>query len=586
VLSLLAKPMLVTLPILLLLIDYWPLQRLKKGAVPFLKLVLEKWPLFVLSLASGVVTIMAQHSGAAVQSLDQVPAGARLVNGVWALAAYLGQTFWPVGLAAYYPLRPLWWWEVLAAALVLAALTALVLGVVRRPAVTVGWLWFLVAIAPVIGILQVGGQSHADRYTYVPHLGLFVAIVWLAADLLDCGRVPRTVQATLAGGVLLVLAGATARQVRNWTDSPTLWRHTLAATEPHVNHVTVNNLGTALVRQAGEPDRTPDEKAELLREGRGYLERAVRLDPEHPAAHTNLGLLLLDLGENDEGRRQLLEAVRLDPHFARPHHGLGVLASRQGKSKEAEQELRAALELDPEASQTREVLATLLAGQGRLEEAVGEFERILQFAPGHYAAALALAKVRARQGRYDQAATGFTRAAQLRPDFAEPPFHLGTVELLRGRPAQAADVLARAVQLRPDQPIFLTHLAHALNEAGRSGDAHQLRDRATRLDPTWPDAAADEAWTLATRPEAHLRDGPRALLIARIVNEASAKPTPRQLDVLAAAQAETGAFAEAAATLRRALPAASAHLVAELGARLKLYEAGKPYHQPPAAASP
>jgi hypothetical protein len=276
-LGLLAKPMLVTLPCVLLLLDYWPLRRLRIGLTQapvaegegdrfspagFPALLKEKLPLFALAGLSCWLTVAAQTWGGAVQPLHHLPFPARVANALVAYVAYLGKTFWPTDLAVYYPLDTVPPGQAAGAALLLAVLTLLALREARRrPYLLVGWLWFLGALVPVIGLVQVGDQARADRYTYVPHLGLFVALVWGAADLLAALRVPVAAQALLASIVLAGCAALTWAQVGHWKDTLTLWEHSLRVTGP--NYRGEAGLGYTLYERGRLEEAIPHLSAAL-----------------------------------------------------------------------------------------------------------------------------------------------------------------------------------------------------------------------------------------------------------------------------------------------------------------------------------
>lgn len=352
--GLLSKPMVVTLPCVLLLLDVWPLGRLRPGEIRSARelwaglrpLLIEKIPLFALSAASSAVTVYAQQGSLA--TLTAVSLGRRVGNALVSYVAYLGKTFWPAKLAAFYPLPPdIPLWKALAAGALLAAITGLALWRLRRqPYLAVGWLWFLGMLVPVIGFVQVGRQAMADRYTYLPSIGLFLAVVWGMAELAARWRVPR---AALAGGSLAVVAGlsvAAHAQVGTWKDSLTLFRHAIAVTEN--NYLAHLNVAVSLSRQGDEAGARPHFR-EVLRlhpnlaeahaayatglrrwgksaEALPYARRAVGLKPERARYRQMLGLILEDLGRRDEAVAQLRKAVELNPALALEP---GMVAARQ-----------------------------------------------------------------------------------------------------------------------------------------------------------------------------------------------------------------------------------------------------------------
>jgi len=299
-LSLMAKPIAVTLPFVLLLLDAWPLRRLQRldgagwDATRIRSAVVEKLPLFALTAVAGIVTVMAQSSGGALASLDQASLGSRLANALVAYTGYLGKAFWPTELAVFYPHQG----ELASGARVafsaigLVATTALAAVAARRqPAVLVGWLWYLGTLVPVIGLVQVGSQAMADRYMYLPLVGLALAVAWGVPALLPDRAWRGRALAALAIGVIAALCGAASLQVRHWRDSESLFRHALAVTED--NHVAHAYLGDTLLAQGRTSEALP-----LFRE-------AVRLRPDFLSATNNLAWVLATV-DDDELRNPYL----------------------------------------------------------------------------------------------------------------------------------------------------------------------------------------------------------------------------------------------------------------------------------------
>ena len=341
VLSLLCKPMWVTAPFLLLLLDLWPLRRLKGfrlNAAPesppapqssLTRLLIEKVPLLLLSAASSAIAIVAQERGGALNSLDRLDLGARVGNALVSYALYLAKTFWPAGLAAYYPLAdggPASW-QAAGAGLLLASITALALWRMRAmPWFAVGWFWFLGTLVPVIGLVQVGSQAMADRYTYLPLTGVFIAVAW---GLERFGRGRDWIQVPLkVGGVVIIaaLSVVTFRQIGYWQDHETLFRHAIA--------VTVNNGRAHHILSQG---LTVNGK---LDEALSHARESVRLDPNNPRAHKNLGYILYRLGRLDEAIAAFQHAIALQPDYAEAHGNLAIAYGKKGLTELAIQEMR------------------------------------------------------------------------------------------------------------------------------------------------------------------------------------------------------------------------------------------------------
>ena len=389
-LGLMSKPMLVTLPFVLLLLDYWPLQRLpnfKLEVKTVFRLVLEKWPFFLLAAASCVVTflVQSQRSGDAVASLELVPLHYRFCNALVSYGLYLLKMVWPVGLAVFYPLPEHLTWLLMAAtasAVVLAIISSFVWRAGRAHAyLPVGWLWFLGTLVPVIGLVQVGSAALADRYTYFPLIGVFIAVTFGICDLADRFQLPKKAIATAAALILATCLILTENQLRYWHDSETLFAHALAVTKN--NHVAHVNLGVAL-EQKGELNealaeyRAAEQLApELyhihnnlgnLLDNLGHPNKAlieyrwaVLLNPSLPSLHNGEGMILAELGRFDEALRQFKEATRLDPTYPWGHFETGKMRLKQGRDAEAIDEFRAALRIDPNNFQILAYTAYVLA---------------------------------------------------------------------------------------------------------------------------------------------------------------------------------------------------------------------------------
>ncbi len=370
--SLLAKPMLVSLPILLLLCDVWPLRR----AASWRRLVLEKSPLIALSAASCVATSVAQSRGGVMRTLTQYPLGARVANAAVSYVAYLGKTIWPSGLSVYYPYpyEGIPGWEVAGAVLTLAAVTAVCIRLrLRAPHLLVGWLWYLVTLVPVIGLVQVGSQAMADRYTYVPLIGPFMMLAFGLPER------PRRVVSGAAAAAVAVFGLVAFRQAGYWSDSVTLFTHAVAVTKD--NAVAESNLARALF------DRGQIESAVL------HCAEAVRIAPEMADAQANLVRGLLALGRTEEAVSRTREALQLRPDDSKTHVNAGLIARMAGRDDAAVASFREALRLDPNDQEAHLNLGAILAERGRRDEAIAEFEAAVRLRPGDARARSALARL-------------------------------------------------------------------------------------------------------------------------------------------------------------------------------------------------
>ena len=374
-LGLMSKPMLVTLPFVMLLLDYWPLKRVTSDrwqVAGVLRLALEKWPFFLLAIVSGIVTFLAQRHGEAIVSLAKVSLRYRLENAPVAVVRYLLKMIWPADLAVIYPMPDKIPVFAVAAAVAALMLISAAAWVVRRhrPYFLVGWLWFLGTLVPVIGLVQVGGAALADRYTYIPSIGVFVTAAFGLRDLagrFPISKVPGTAVAglTLAGCLLL-----TGNQLRCWRDSETLFRHALAVTKD--NYIAHVNLGVALDQQG--------RYAEALAEYR----KAAELAPERYQIYNNLGNLLDKMGKPDEALTEYRHAVRLKPELPVLHDGLGSVLVELGCFSEAMNEFTMAAHLDPTYPWTYWEMGKSLLKQGRDAEAMGCFHQALRLDPDNF----------------------------------------------------------------------------------------------------------------------------------------------------------------------------------------------------------
>jgi protein O-mannosyl-transferase len=354
-LGLTAKPMLVTWPFVLLLLDYWPLGRAARVPIP--RLVREKLPFFALSAASSVATFLAQRAGGAVQDTERYPFLPRLANALVSCAEYAWKAFWPHPLAIFYPYPPrVPLVKTIAAAGFLAVVTTVVVRFARRaPYAVTGWLLYVGTLVPVIGLVQVGNQRMADRYTYIPYIGLFIMVVFGLAGLLGSTRRGSRVLAAAAGLALATAAALASRQVRVWEDSVTLFEHAIAAVPD--NYPAHMNLGAALYHRGRHEEAV------------AHLREVVRILPEWAPGHHNLGAALVGSRRTEDGTRELAEAVRLLPARADYRVDLAGALSAQGRTAEAVVHLQEALRLQPDNARARSTLAQLEAKDPLAREA-------------------------------------------------------------------------------------------------------------------------------------------------------------------------------------------------------------------------
>jgi tetratricopeptide (TPR) repeat protein len=367
-LGLMAKPMLVTWPFVMLLLDYWPLRRYQTSDVR--KLMVEKIPLFVIVALSALITYIAQSHGGAVRTFVDAPVWLRLTNALVAYAKYVWRTFWPHDLALYYPYPSVFnVWHLIGAAVVLLAFTAFCfLERTRRPYLIVGWLWFLGTLVPVIGIVQVGEQAMADRYHYIPSIGLFIVLGFGIADLVTDRQLVARAALPVTVAALVILATLTFRQVALWRDTFTLFEHSLRIA-PDRNIPIQYNLGLAFA-DIGKYD-----------EAIAHFEKALEVDPNFALGLLNMGVTRQKQGRVTEAMGFYKRAIGVAPNLPQAHLGLGLGFAAQRKFEAAVEELREAARLDPADSDSRTNLALVLAQMGRITEGIDTLHEVLRSNP-------------------------------------------------------------------------------------------------------------------------------------------------------------------------------------------------------------
>jgi tetratricopeptide (TPR) repeat protein len=417
-LGLMAKPMLVTLPFVLLLLDYWPLGRLRFSPLrrngnhqfprpALFQLFLEKAPLFVLSVLFSLVTFFAQQNAGALAPIERISLKLRILNALVSYVAYIGKMIWPLNLAVLYPHpgNTLSTWQWALAGLFLVFISVLVIRTSRDyPFLTVGWLWYLGTLVPVSGLSQAGNQAMADRFTYIPSIGLFIFISWGIPKLVSRWRYKDMGLASIAAALLLILTAATWLQVRYWANSITLYEHTLAVTAN--NPVASNGLGAALARQGRFAAAT------------SHYYEALRTNPHFLDAHNNLGIALAKLGRLAEAVAHYSEALRLNPEYADAHNNLGNALIAQGKVDEAIGHYTEALRINPRNTNAHNNIGNALLAEGRADEAIAHFSEALRLNPDrpeiHYNLGAALIRL----DRTREAIGHFREALRINPAFA------------------------------------------------------------------------------------------------------------------------------------------------------------------------
>ncbi len=547
-LGLLSKPMLVTWPVAMLLIDYWPLYRLRlndrgTGIDPWswLPLVREKLPWFILAAAVSGVTVAVQTRGGAVLTSGAIPLVTQWTFVPAAYWGYLWRSFVPLGLCCFYPL-PLaalrsqpWLYPPVLAGVV--ALLACSYGAWKwryvRPWLGFGWAWFVLTLLPVVGLIKVGDQALADRYTYVPHLGLWVAVVWSGREWV-AKRPGWRVAVSCGSAVLLVaLAGMSAWLTTTWRDTRTLAERALRLTRD--NYVAHYLVGVA-EQQRGETGAARRE-----------FEAAVELNPHYYFAAQDLGTLLFEEGDVDGAMTWFTRLVSEQPQWPGGHVGQAAVFARRGQLVQAQQSIERAVAWGPSDARTLVQAGEILATQGKFAEAADRFERAQRLEPGMVLAARRLAELRLREERFAEASAAAQQALELAPQDASLSVLVAEIHLRRNQAPDAVRALRRALELDDSQAAV----------------ANQL------------------AWILATHPDPSLRNGAEAVDWALHACQSEGADDPALLDTLAAAYAEQGRWDDAVNTATQALGLARAAgpepVAAEIEARLELYRQRKPY---------
>jgi len=485
-LGLMSKPMLVTWPGLMLLLDYWPLKRFAicdlrapfsaLRSPLFRRLLIEKLPFFALSVVASVMALVIQHRTGAMKTLESIPLHVRWENALVSYCRYLLKLFWPADLAVFYPYPrhfPLGW--VLLAGLLLGGLTVLFWWQRRRyPFCLMGWFWFVGTLVPVIGLVQVGIQAMADRYMYVPSVGLLVVVIWGTHELCRNWR-HQVLGLSLAGSAAILLCAATTRQqLGYWQNSETLFLHALAVTAD--NEVAHNNLGIAYFKK----NQTNAAISEF--------QTALRLKPDCVEAHNNLGNVLIQRGDTDDAIAQYREAIRLDPDLAVAYDNLGTSLILKGQTNAASLQFQEAIRRDPDYVDARYNFAVLLAAQGQTNESIRQFQELLNLSPGDASAGYKLANMLVQSGHPDLAISQLQAGLRRAPGDAEMHFRLGNLLAKQGQPDQAISQFQQAAGLRADFPEARNNLGDLLAKQGRTEEATAQFQAALQLKPDYPDA--------------------------------------------------------------------------------------------------
>jgi tetratricopeptide (TPR) repeat protein len=554
-LSLMAKPMLVTLPFVMLLLDYWPLRRFSSsgesnsrvtepglprrsaaeaGTRNTLQLLLEKLPFLALSVALCVITLRFQQSY--VKAAEVVPFSLRIENAAVSCVTYIVQMFYPARLAVFYPYpgKGLPMWEVLGAGAILVAISlAAFIWRRTRPYLLVGWLWYLGMLVPVIGLVQVGTQAHADRYTYLPMLGLCLMLSWGAVEVFTRWRSWRGLLGMSGVVAIAALAFLGWRQTAFWRNNETLWTHTLECTTG--NPLAHNNLGEDLLQR------------HQLDAAMVQFRAALEIKPDYADALYNVGVVMLEKEQWDEAAANFKQALALDSNSARAHNNLGYALLQKGRTDEALVHLNKAVALEPDNVEAQNNLGNALFQKGQLDEAIAHFQKAVEINPNALEPNNSLGAALFQKGQVDAAIVYLQKVLVLRPDYAEAHNNLGTALLQKGKIGEALAQYQTAMEIGPGNVDFQNNFARA-------------------------------GWKLVTSSDVAVRNPARALALMQQADQACGGKNPLMAATLAEAYAQTGSFSDALETARRALELAAgennADMVTTVQAQIKAYLAG------------
>jgi tetratricopeptide (TPR) repeat protein len=581
-LGLMAKAMLVTLPFLLLLLDYWPLRRFatvpetaagERTSPPVSVgwLILEKVPLLALVVADSIATIFSQER--ALVSAAAWPLQWRLENALVAIWIYLRQMIWPQHLAVFYPhpkgTLPLW---LVAFALLFFLAASLGAFLARRKYAYVftGWFWYVGMLIPVIGLVQVGLQAHADRYTYLPQVGVYLLIIWGVADLTRNWPSRRLILGGLGTTIILALMLLAWRQTGYWSESVRFWAHTLAVTEK--NDVAERGIGTALAKIGRIDEAIAHDRA------------ALRLNPHEPNGLTNLANALFQKNEFAEAIKYYQEVVRLRPNDSDMRRNLGKALVKNGATEEGSAQFRAALRIRPNDSDAAYSLGNALLEEGRLDEAISSFRQALASDPKNIEAHYNLGIALSRKGEFERAIAEFESTIQLQPQHAAAHNNLALALLKKSEVKRAIEEERKALQVEPKNAELRNNLAVGLLRDGQLAAAVTEWEETVRLHQDKTSVAITLAWILATAPEPSIRDGARALDLAQHAAQAAGGRNLLVIRVLAAAYAENGRYPEAIHAAQQAGQRAEASgqsaIANLLRGDLDLYRLGIPLRDP------
>ncbi|MHC4530126.1 MAG: tetratricopeptide repeat protein [Planctomycetota bacterium] len=492
-LGLMAKPMLVTLPFVLVLLDYWPLGRFRHQSLiesessPYKSatahgLIIEKIPLLIIVIISCAVTYLVQQSGGAVRLSETFPLKLRIANALISYVSYIVKMFCPVSLAVLYPYSEgsLQLWQSYASLALLVVISVLIiLAARRRGFLLVGWFWYLGTMVPVIGFVQVGAQAIANRYTYVPLIGIFIILGWGFAELVRKLSLPKPVTALPTSLLIIAMLICTRMQLRYWRDSFTLFKHALDVTEN--NYIMHSNFGGTLFQKA------------CFDEAVDHFEQALKINPGFADAHRDIGFVLLKQQKTDRAITAFEQALQIKKDWPEVYNYLGLAHAQNGQFETAVEKYNQALELEPDYAEAMKNLGIAHQRLGQTQQAVENWQKALRLEPYNADANYNMGLFMVSMGNYEKAAAYFTAVIDEKPDWAEAKYNLGAAYYQMGKFEPAIENFSEALRLKPDYPNAHRNLALALAKTGEYEDAVSHLKTTLATEPNWAEAHYDLA---------------------------------------------------------------------------------------------
>ena len=489
-LSLMAKPMLVTLPFVLFLLDFWPLKRFQyqhdfyfesekaygEGIRKNRRIILEKIPLFILVGISCTLTFFAQKNGNAITPLETLSFKSRMANAVVSYATYVFKGIWPHKLAVFYPHpgNTLAAWQIFGAALLIVTGCFFALRLSRRyPYIVVGLFWYLGTLVPVIGLIQMGEQAMADRYTYIPLIGLFIVVAWGGPDLVEKWPYRKRFLGTCAAIIVIAMTMATFFQLRYWKNAISLFEHAIKVTKD--NYKSQTNLGTAIASVD-------------LDKAISHYKEALRIKPKYTAALYNLGNVLVEKGQIDEAVNFYLKALQIKPDYIDAINNLGIAFLNKGDYNQAVLYFKRALKIDPQKLNARINLANVLFLKSKPDEAISQYRKILEIDNDNADAHYNLAYVLSTQRKLDEAVLLYKETLRIDPEYSKAHYNLGNIYLNQGKTTEAFRHYTEVIKIKPDYVQAYNKLGFILFRQGKFNKAKVLFSKAIQIDPNYLEA--------------------------------------------------------------------------------------------------